>query len=79
MATADNDRFELGDLVVGWHPPTSKPIGGQSPVGPETPGIVVRVHQIKLMDDTETQEVWVLREGREERGFGSELMRLESD
>ena len=76
MAIADDD-FKPGDLVVGWHPPPSKPIGGQIAVGPETPGIVVRVYQIKLMDNSETQEVWILREGREERWLGSELMRLE--
>jgi len=35
---------------------------------------VVRVHQIRLMDETETQEVWLLREGREERWLASELI-----
>ena len=77
MATADDDHFEPGDMVVGWHPHPSEATRGQSPVGPETHGIVVRVHQIKLMDNSETQEVWILREGREERWFGSELLLLE--
>jgi hypothetical protein len=66
----DVDPLKPGDLVVGWYPPTDP----RSPVGPYTPGIVVRVHQIKLMDNSETQEVWILREGREERWLGSELL-----
>ena len=78
MATyPDIDVFHPGDLAVGWHPPRGVIQPGFKPMGPATPGIVVRVHQIRLMDDTETQEVWLLREGREERWLASELIRLE--
>ena len=76
MAT-DVDPFKPGDLVVGYHPVPTSHFGGRGPVGPETPGIVIRIHQIKLMDNSETQEVWILRDGREERWLGSELLRVE--
>ena len=72
-------NLEPGDLVVGWPPPTDEPyaIRAVSPaVGPKTPGIVVRTHRIKLLDNSETQEVWILREGQEERWLASELRLL---
>ena len=86
MALDDTiDRFEPGDLVVGWHPPPGVDIPhGLTPVGPDSPGVVVRTHEIKLNGDNplygykgSTQEVWILRDGREERWLASELMRLE--
>jgi len=73
----DIDVFKPGDLAVGWHPPQGVIQPGFKPMGPATPGIVVRAYWIKLMDDTETQEIWLLREGREERWLASELIRLE--
>ncbi len=85
MASNDTiDRFEPGDLVVGWHPPPGSDIPhGLTPLGPETPGVVVRVHEVKVNPANplygyrdSTQEVWILRGGREERWLASELMRL---
>jgi hypothetical protein len=71
------DRFEPGDLVVGWHPPPGVDIPhGLTTVGPDSPGVVVRVHEVRIRDDATTQEVWILRDGREESWLASELMRL---
>ena len=79
MGASDDDRgLRPGDMVVGWTPPLRyEAPSGVDFVGPRTPGIVVRVHQVKLMDSAETQEIWILREGREERWFGSELLLVE--
>ena len=66
--------LEPGDLVVGWYPPSDQLLRPRPPAGPATPGVVVRTHRIKLLDNSETQEVWILREGREERWLSSELM-----
>ena len=73
----NSPELKPGDLVVGWHPPTDEPYAIRPvsfAVGPETPGVVVRTHRIKMLDNSETQEVWILREGREERWLGGELM-----
>ena len=87
MAITDVDQFRPGDLVVGWHRPTDEPYAIRpvsSSVGPETPGVVVRVHEIKVNPANplygykdSTQEVWILRGGREERWLASELRKLE--
>ena len=78
MASDDTiDRFEPGDLVVGWHPPPGVDIPhGLTAVGPDSPGVVVRVHEVRIRDNGTTQEVWILRDGREESWLASELMRL---
>ncbi len=77
MATyQDIDVFHPGDLAVGWHPPPGETAPGFKSLGPETPGIVVRVHWIKLSDGIETQEVWLLHDGQEERWLASELIMI---
>jgi hypothetical protein len=64
------DDFIPGDLARGWR---HSPEATGSYIGPDGTGVVLRTHRVKLEGDRETQEIWLLLDGKEVRCLANEL------
>jgi hypothetical protein len=64
------DDLLPGDLARGWRH-TREATG--SYIGPDSTGVVLRTHRIKLEDGRETLEIWLLLDGKETRWLANEL------
>ena len=64
------DDLLPGDLARGWR--HSREATG-SYIGPDSTGVVLRTHRIRLEDGREAQEIWLLVDGKERRFLANEL------